>query len=132
MLLPEVASNPWASTTAPIGAGTGRANRGGVPASGMAGADNGGASGTALNRPTAMGRGAGMSLPRPSALVTAWSARSIRLRLPSHSSQVLVTLLAHNACPAVSAAARVPLLSGVPAITVTPAAGPVKESHTVQ
>src|SRR5271156_1794962 len=132
MLLAEVASKPWDSTTAPIGAGTGRLNRGGLPASGMAGADSGEDSGTALNRPTAMGRGAGMSLPRPRAAVTAWSARLIRLRRPSHSSQVLVASLANTACPALNGAARVPVLSGVPAITVTPAAGPAMESHTVQ
>ena len=92
-------SNAWASTTAPTGAGAGRLNRGGLPASGMGGADSAGASGIALNRPTAMGRGAGMSLPRPSALVTAWSARSIWLRRPSHSSQLLVALLDQHRVP---------------------------------
>src|SRR5580693_6878355 len=120
MPLAEVLSKPWASTTAPTGAGTGRPNRGGLPAPGMTGADSGGASGIALNKPTSIGRGAGRAAPRPSALVTAWSARSIRLRRPSHNSQVLVGLLTSTAFPAASVAARAPLLSGAPAITVIP------------
>ena len=53
--LDELLSNPWDSTTPPIGAGTG--NRAGLPASGMAGAVSGGDSGTALNSPAAIGRG---------------------------------------------------------------------------
>ena len=73
-----------------------------------------------------------MSVPRPNALVTAWSARSIRLRRPSHSSQALVGLLTNTALPASTAAARAPVLSGAPAITVTPAAVPAAELHTVQ
>lgn len=87
-----------------------------------------------------MGRGAGRSVANPSALVTAWSARSIRLRLPSHSSQLLVPSLTRITCPAPSAVARWPLGSGEPAITVTPvlwAALPpcdplLMASHTVQ
>src|ERR1700761_1944575 len=129
---PEVPSNACASTTAPTGACAGRVNFGGLPASGIGGADSAGASGIALNRPTATDRGTGMSLPRPSALVTAWSARSILLRRPAHNSQLLVALRTSTACPAPSAAARVPLLSGTPAITVTPGAAPVTESHVVQ
>src|ERR1700739_2327797 len=143
---PEGPSNACASTTAPTGACAGRGNfggpsgagvrggenDGGLPASGIGGAESAGASGIALNRPTAMDRGAGMSLPRPSALVTAWSARSILLRRPSHNSQLLVALRTSTACPAPSAAARVPLLSGTPAITVTPVAARVTESHVVQ
>ena len=57
---------------------------------------------------------------------------SIRLRRPSHSSQVPVGLLTSTAFPAPNAAARAPVLAGVPAITVTPAAEPVAASHTDQ
>ena len=70
---PKCSSSPWDSTTAPIGRGHREASAG-LPASGMTGADSGGASGIALNRPAATGRGAGISVPKPSALVTAWSA----------------------------------------------------------
>lgn len=90
-----------------------------------------------------MGRGAGSSelfSVRPSALVTAWSARLICERRPFHSSQVPPSRSARIACCDGSAAARAPLLSGRPAITVTPVlcapcppgAGSLTESHTVQ
>ncbi len=59
----------------------------------MGGAVSGGASGTVLNSPAAIGRGAGMSTPMPSASVTARLLRSIALRLPSHSSQVRPSVL---------------------------------------
>ena len=97
-----------------------------------------------MNSPEAMGRGAGKSTPRPKALVTAWLARSSWLRLPSHSSQVLVPLSlaksTRTACPVPSVAARAPRLSGGPATTVTPVlwatrppwAGSLTASHTVQ
>ena len=89
--------------------------------SGWTGAASAGDSGIALNSPGAMGRGAGTSVPSPRALVTAWSARSIWLRLPSHSSQVLLP----NCRPECLARHREwrparRRLSGWPAITVTP------------
>ena len=87
-----------------------------------------------------MGLGAGTSellSPKPSAFVTAWSARLIWLRLPSQSSQVLLPLSTRIACFASSFAARAPLLSGRPAITVTPVLCTARDvppmpSHTIQ
>ena len=117
--------------------GAGTEKPGAAPAFGMAGAVSDGASGIALNSPAATGRGAGTSTPKPRASVTAWSARSIWLRLPSHSSQVLVPLPTRTPCADPSAAARAPRLSGGPAITVTPRLWaprevPLTASHTVQ
>ena len=63
---------------------------GGPPASGIAGSAQGGPSGTALNTPARSAAATGRSAPNPSASVTARSLRSIRLRWPSHSSQVPV------------------------------------------
>src|ERR1700757_3314139 len=107
--------------------GAGTEKPAGLPAFGIGGAGSGGGSGIALNNPNAMGRGVGASEPpglRPSAFVTAWLARSILLRLPSHSSQVLVPLSlgksTRTACVDPSVAARAPRVSGGPAITVTP------------
>src|ERR1700759_1800965 len=109
----------------------------------MAGAASGGPSGIALNNPWAMGRGAGTSelpSPRPSAFVTAGSDRLISLRLPSPSSQVLLPFSlvesTRTACLDASVVARAPVLSGLPAITVTPVLCterdvPLTPSHTV-
>src|ERR1700758_3213493 len=99
--------------------GAGTEKPAGLPAFGIGGAVSAGDSGIALNNPNAMGRGAGASTPRPSALVTAWLARSIWLRLPSQRSQVLVPLSTRIPCADPSVAARAPPLSGGPAITVT-------------